>query len=141
MMVWNHMFRRAAEGVINSFFCEQPNPEPLVCATDFSVKWCPPPAVPSATWHTPHILALRGERAYAHSSPSHWRFLLLKLTSSVPMHPATGGVSNPGPLGWHTRTRSGLYAEHYIQGRKWRQPLSQVSALRLIWGHFLLRFL
>ena len=91
-------------GLKSAVFCEQPNPEPLVCATDFSVKWCPPPAVPSATWHTPHILALRGERAYAHSSPSHWRFLLLKLTSSIPMHPATGGVSNPGPLGWHTRT-------------------------------------
>merc|ERR1712239_113462 len=111
-----HVAEGTAEGVINSEMAP-PNPEPLVCTTDFSVKWCPPPAVPSATWHTPHILALRGERAYARTSPSHWRLLLLKLTSSVPMHLATGGVSNPGPLGWHTRT----IAFTLQFGRKWPQ--------------------
>ena len=60
MMVWSHMFRGAAEGVINSEMAP-PNPEPLVCTTDFSVKWCPPPAVPSATWHATYFGPQGGE--------------------------------------------------------------------------------
>ena len=52
MMVWSHMFRGAAEGLIYNF-CEKLYPVTVICATDFSVKWCPPPAVPSATYFGP----------------------------------------------------------------------------------------
>ena len=55
-MVWNHMFRGAEEGLIYSF-CEKLYHVPLICATDFYVKWCPPPAVPSANYFGPQ----RGE--------------------------------------------------------------------------------